>query len=199
MSGRLALAPAGGALLPHTHLRVRFEGGLELRLIDPRRFGMAVVVPTAGLAAFAPLAALGVDALDGALAEALVAAVRRSRSPIRSLLLDQTVVAGIGNIYATEALARARIHPLRRASALSPRRVAALARAVREVLEEALAAGGTTLEDGGFADADGNAGYFAVRLAVYGREGEPCHRCATAIRRQTLAGRSVFFCPRCQH
>jgi formamidopyrimidine-DNA glycosylase len=198
MSGRLALTRPAVPCVAHTHLRVRLAGDLELRFIDPRRFGMAVVGDGAAVRLLPPLAALGVDALDGDILGPLVAAAARSAAPIRSLLLDQTVLAGLGNIYANEALARAGIHPLRRASSLARRRVARLAEAVKTVLAEALAAGGTTLDDGGFADAAGNAGSFAVRLAVYGREGRPCGRCGATIRRQVAGGRSVFLCPRCQ-
>jgi formamidopyrimidine-DNA glycosylase len=108
------------------------------------------------------------------------------------------VLAGVGNIYANEALSRAGIHPLTPAARLSRARVRRLAAAVRAVLADALAAGGTTLADGGFADAEGRSGYFAVALDVYGREGEPCRRCGARVRRQVAAGRSCFFCPRCQ-
>jgi formamidopyrimidine-DNA glycosylase len=130
--------------------------------------------------------------------EALRRAMARARAPIRSVLLDQTVLAGLGNIYANEALARAGISPLRRARAISSERVGNLAAAVRRVLEEALEAGGTTLRDGGFVNASGDGGYFSVRLLVYGREGEPCFSCGTPIRRRVLTGRSVFYCPKCQ-
>jgi formamidopyrimidine-DNA glycosylase len=198
MSGRLVLRPHAAACEKHTHLRLRFEHGIELRLVDPRRFGMAVVVATAALPAFAPLAGLGPDALDGDVEGALLAAARRSRSPIRALLLDQRVVAGVGNIYASEALARAGVHPLRQAAAISSERVARLAGAVKAVLADALAAGGTTLADGGFSDASGNEGYFAVKLDVYGRKGHPCRACGSPIRRQVAGGRSVFYCARCQ-
>jgi len=198
MSGRLVLRPHAAACEKHTHLRLRFEHGIELRLVDPRRFGMAVVVATAVLPAFAPLAGLGADALDGDVEGALLAAARRSRSPIRALLLDQRVVAGVGNIYASEALARAGVHPLRQAAAISSERVARLAGAVKAVLADALAAGGTTLADGGFSDASGNEGYFAVKLDVYGRKGHPCRACGSPIRRQVAGGRSVFYCARCQ-
>lgn len=198
MSGRLALVRPEVACVAHTHLRIRFGDDLELRFIDPRRFGMAVVVGAGDVGAFPGLAELGVDALDGEIRGALAAAAARSASPIRALLLDQTVLAGLGNIYANEALARSGIHPLRRSSSLSRARVARLAEAVTAVLREALAAGGTTLEDGGFSDAAGNAGYFAMQLAVYGREGQPCGRCGTPVVRRVASGRSVFFCPRCQ-
>jgi formamidopyrimidine-DNA glycosylase len=198
MSGRLVLREHATACERHTHLRLRFDGDRELRLVDPRRFGMAVVVPTGKLPAFAPLAELGVDALDGDVTAALTTAARRSRSPIRALLLDQTIVAGVGNIYANEALSRAGIHPLRQARAISNERLASLAAAVQTVLADAVEAGGTTLADGGFSDAAGNEGYFAVRLDVYGRDGQPCRRCGSPIRRRVAGGRSVFHCPRCQ-
>ena len=198
MSGRLTVEPCRRPAAPHTHLRLRLAGGGELRLADPRRFGVALVLPTAALAGFAPLARLGADALLGDVEAALAAAAARSRSPIRSLLLDQRVLAGVGNIYAAEALARAGVHPLRPSSSLSRARVRRLAGAVVAVLAEAVAAGGTTLADGGFADATGNPGEFAVRLDAYGRAGEPCRRCGARIRRLVAAGRSAFYCPRCQ-
>ena len=198
MSGRLVLQPYTAACEKHTHLRVRFDDGRELRLVDPRRFGMAVVVATAALPVFAPLAQLGADALDGDGAGALMAAARRARAPIRALLLDQRVVAGVGNIYASEALARAGIHPLKRANAISSERLGRLAGAVTGVLADALVAGGTTLADGGFQDASGNEGDFAVQLDVYGREGHPCRTCGSVVRRRIAGGRSVFYCPRCQ-
>jgi formamidopyrimidine-DNA glycosylase len=198
MSGRLELHPPEAPCERHTHLRLAFEHGVELRFVDPRRFGMAVVLPVPELPAFAPLAALGVDALDGDVEAALLAAAPRARTPVRSLLLDQGVLSGVGNIYANEALARAGIHPLTPAASLSRARLRRLAAALRAVLADALAAGGTTLADGGFADAEGRGGYFAVALAVYGREGEPCRRCGARVRREVAAGRSCFFCPRCQ-
>ncbi len=198
MSGRMALVPRAAPCAAHTHLRLGFEEDCELRLIDPRRFGMAVVVASESVGSLPFLAELGVDALDGDIEAPLVAAAARSASPIRSLLLDQTVLAGLGNIYAAEALARSGVHPLRRASSIARARVIRLAAAVKAVLADALAAGGTTLADGGFSDAAGNAGYFAVRLAVYGRAGLPCARCGGPIRRRIAGGRSAFFCPRCQ-
>ncbi len=197
MSGRLVVRRPGEPREPHTHLVLAFDHGAEVRFSDPRRFGVATVVRLDRLASYPALARLGTDPVDGDVEGALQAA-RRSRSPIRSVLLDQTVLAGVGNIYANEALARARISPLRRASAISAFRVAGLARAVRDVLNEALDAGGTTLRDGGFVDADGDGGYFAVKLSVYGREGEPCPSCGAAIVRRTFTGRSAYFCRLCQ-
>ncbi|MCU0292687.1 MAG: bifunctional DNA-formamidopyrimidine glycosylase/DNA-(apurinic or apyrimidinic site) lyase [Thermoanaerobaculaceae bacterium] len=198
MSGRLLVAAPGQPVLPHTHLVVHFEGGRELWFVDPRRFGFAVVMPVEGLKAFPPLPELGPDPLTGDVEGALAAAACRQRAPVRSILLDQRVLAGIGNIYACEALFRAGIRPQRSVAELGARRRARLAVAVREVLQDALAAGGTTLADGGFSASDGQAGYFAVQLAVYGREGAPCRRCSRPVRRQALGGRSAYYCPSCQ-
>ncbi len=198
MSGQLVLRRPEEPNAPHTHLVLHMDHGFEVRFVDPRRFGVAVVLPPAGLENHAGLAGLGPDPLSEETERALLRAVARSRSPIRSVLLDQRVLAGLGNIYANEALAVAGILPARPARTISRRRVVRLASAIRTVLEKALADGGTTLRDGGFVNAAGEGGYFAVRLAVYGREGEPCTRCGRGIRRHVLAGRSAFYCPRCQ-
>lgn len=198
MSGRLLVTTPGQPLLPHTHLVLHFEEGRELRFVDPRRFGFAVVMPVREIGAFQPLPELGPDPLTGDVEAALAAAARRKHAPVRSILLDQRVLAGIGNIYACEALFRAGIRPQRSVADLSVRRRARLATAIREVLRDALAAGGTTLSDGGFSASDGQAGYFAVQLAVYDREGAPCQRCSRPVRRLVLAGRSAYYCPSCQ-
>jgi formamidopyrimidine-DNA glycosylase len=198
MSGRLCVAEQGMACAPHTHLRLALVGGGELRYVDPRRFGVAVVLAADRLAGFAPLAGLGCEPLAGEATEALVQASVRSRVPIRNLLLDQTVLAGVGNIYANEALARAGINPARPACTIARRRLVRLAECVREVVAEALEAGGTTLADGGFTDASGESGYFARSLRVYDREGLPCPACGSAIRRRVLSGRSTYLCSRCQ-
>ena len=197
MSGRMVIRRPEDPRAPHTHLVLALDHGGEVRFIDPRRFGVATVLGLGRLGSHPALARLGPDPVDGDVEGALQEA-RRSHSPIRSVLLDQRVLAGVGNIYANEALSRAGISPLRRASAISALRISDLARAVREVLNEALDAGGTTLRDGGFVNADGDGGYFAVRLSVYGREGAACSRCGSAIVRRALAGRSAFYCPRCQ-
>lgn len=197
MSGRLLVQPASSPAPAHTHLTLGFSGGRELRLVDPRRFGVAVVMPAEEVSLYPPLARLGVDPLDGDV-EAALASLAGRRAPIRNALLDQSVLAGLGNIYANEALARAGIRPTSPAGRLSPARRACLARAIRDTLADALAAGGTTLADGGFVDANGDGGYFAVALRVYGREGQPCQQCGTPIRRTALGGRSAFFCQRCQ-
>jgi formamidopyrimidine-DNA glycosylase len=198
MSGRLVLSPCGAPVDPHTHVRVIFAPPLELRFVDPRRFGVAVTLAASRLARHPGLAALGPDVLLDDFEPALRVGAARSRVAIRNLLLDQGVIAGLGNIYANEALARAGIRPERPASAISTPRLTRLACAIREVIADALADGGTTLDDEGFSDATGASGYFAVRLEVYGREGQPCRRCGGAIIRHTLTARSAYFCPRCQ-
>ncbi|MGE5235109.1 MAG: bifunctional DNA-formamidopyrimidine glycosylase/DNA-(apurinic or apyrimidinic site) lyase [Acidobacteriota bacterium] len=198
MSGRLLLSAPGFAVPRHTHLRLLFDHGLELRFVDPRRFGVAVVVPREELSRHPGLASLGPDVLTDDFGPCLRKQASRSRVAIRNLLLDQTVVAGLGNIYANEALARAGIRPLRAASRVSASRLATLEMAIRDVVAEALAAGGTTLDDEGFSDAAGSSGYFAIQLRVYGRQGQPCPRCGSTIVRRTATARSVFYCPRCQ-
>jgi formamidopyrimidine-DNA glycosylase len=198
MSGRLVLCRPEVSRAPHTHLVLRMDNGVEVRFVDPRRFGVALALRPEELGSHPGLARLGPDPLSAEIDAALLRAAARSRAPIRGVVLDQKVLAGLGNIYANEALARAGISPLRRARSISGKRIAALAGAIRAVLGEALEAGGTTLRDGGFVNASGDGGYFAVRLLVYGREGEPCVRCGTSIRRRTVTGRSVFYCPRCQ-
>jgi formamidopyrimidine-DNA glycosylase len=198
MSGRLTAAPAGAARPAHTHLVQHLSDGIELRYTDPRRFGVALAMPAARLGDHVGLRALGPDAWDGDFAASLHRRAGRSRVAIRNLLLDQSILAGLGNIYANEALARAGIRPATPASTVSRRRLAALEPAIRQVFDDALRAGGTTLDDEGFEDAAGVQGTFAVELLVYGREGLPCRWCGAAIRRVALANRSAYYCPRCQ-
>jgi formamidopyrimidine-DNA glycosylase len=197
MSGRLTLVPGGSCREPHEHLAIHLVSGRRLRLRDPRRFGLALVVPTAGLDADPHLVHLGVEPLDPAFSGRLLAdAARGRRGPVKALLMDARVVAGVGNIYASEALFAAGIHPRRSVARIAPGRWQRLAAALREVLERAIAQGGTTLAD--FADGEGREGSFQVALAVYGREGEPCPRCRARLRRTVQAGRSTFYCPGCQ-
>ncbi len=194
MSGRFH--PLEGLPGPHDH--VLFEAdGLRLAYADPRRFGSMDLVPTAEAAAHPLLAHIGPEPLgpdfDGA-ALAHVAAGRRT--PVKALLLDQRVVAGIGNIYASEALFRAGISPMRAAGRIARTRLDALADAVKAVLAEAIEAGGSTLRD--HAQVSGELGYFQHRFHVYGRAGEPCPACGGPVRRIVQSGRSSFHCPRCQ-
>jgi formamidopyrimidine-DNA glycosylase len=197
MSGRLTLVPEGEPEEPHEHVAFYLRSGRRLRLRDPRRFGMVLALPTARLPSDRHFAGLGVEPLspgfDGAV---LAAAAAGRRGPVKSFLMDAGVVVGVGNIYATESLFRARIHPTRSVARLSPARWERLAAVVVEVLREAIERGGTTLND--FADGEGNSGYFQISLSAYGRAGEPCPACGAPIRRIVQGGRSTFYCPRCQ-
>jgi formamidopyrimidine-DNA glycosylase len=197
MSGRLTLAAAGSPRERHEHLALHLEGGERLRLRDPRRFGLAFATATAALAHDTHLAHLGPEPLDPPLDGAALAGVLAgSRAPIKAALMDATRLVGVGNIYASEALFRAGIHPRRRAGGIGRERLDRLAAALVAVLEEAIREGGTTLND--FTDGLGAEGEFQVALAVYGGEGEPCPRCGAAIRRLVQSNRSTFYCPRCQ-
>jgi formamidopyrimidine-DNA glycosylase len=193
MSGQLRLEGGQAPRAPHTHVVWRLAGGSELRFVDPRRFGWVAVAPTVGQ--LPELAGLGPDPLAELSVAGLAAALAGSRAPIKAFLLDQGKVAGLGNIYVSEALHRAGIHPgtpARRTRA----RAAALVAAIRAALEQGIANRGTTLRD--YRDADGQAGSNAAALLVYGRDGAPCGRCGASIRRRVDAGRSTFFCARCQ-
>lgn len=193
MTGRLRIQPASEARASHTHVVFSLAGGDELRFIDPRRFGF--VAPGAPLAKLPELASLGPDPLTELDAETLARELDGVRAPIKAFLLDQTRIAGIGNIYACEALFLARIHPSTPAGR-ARKHAAALLAGVRETLEGGIARRGTTLRD--YVDAEGFAGDNAAALRVYGREGEPCFTCGTPIRRRVDSARSTFFCPNCQ-
>ncbi|MER2552506.1 MAG: bifunctional DNA-formamidopyrimidine glycosylase/DNA-(apurinic or apyrimidinic site) lyase [Thauera sp.] len=195
MSGSLRVVEGDEAPGKHDHVDFVF-GERALRLRDPRRFGM--VVWQAGEAASHPLlAGLGPEPLDdGFDAECLLRATRGLRAPIKHVLMDSRRVVGVGNIYASESLFRARIHPLEAAGRLGPQRCARLVAAVRATLAAAIEAGGSTLRD--FVGGDGRPGYFQQQYFVYSRDGEPCRVCATPVRRILSAQRATFFCPRCQ-
>jgi formamidopyrimidine-DNA glycosylase len=201
MSGSLAWlegARAQRAPGPHDHFDLLTDRG-TLRLTDPRRFGAVVYSkaldekPSAKL-----LAGLGAEPFDPAFtAQDFRAALRRRRAPIKAVLLAGEVVVGAGNIYACEALYRAGIHPASSASRIGPARAARLLQALRDTLSQAVTLGGSTLRD--FAGAHGEAGAFQERAAaVYGREGQPCVRCGSLIRRIVQGQRSTYYCPRCQ-
>ena len=196
MSGRLTLVPEGAPARAHDHVDLRFEGARALRLTDPRRFGAMLWV--AGKAEdHALLRGLGLEPLEPAFTgKALHEKARGRRVAVKQFLMDSRIVTGVGNIYASEALFHAGIHPLRSVSRISLARWERLAASVRSTLERALAAGGTTLRD--FASAEGHAGAFQHQRAVYGREGERCIRCGTPIRALRQGQRSTFYCPACQ-
>ena len=196
MTGRFLITKRAAPRAKHTHV-VLALGARELRFVDPRRFGQIDVVERAAERSHPALADLGPDPLvDGIDRAALFARSRNKRATLKAFVLDQTVIAGVGNIYASEALWRARLRPSRRAYRLTVADTARLADAILEVLHHALDKGGTSLRD--FVDADGAAGENADYLWVYGREGEPCLRCKTPLRRSVLQGRATYFCPTCQ-
>jgi len=197
MSGRFTLTPAAAPAALHEHLAFHLDRGERLRLVDPRRFGVAFVRPTARLPDDPHFVHLGVEPLGEELtADFLAGEARGRRTPVKSFLMDARIVVGVGNIYACEALWLSGVHPRRAAGRIGARRWAELTEAVRTVLGRAIEEGGTTLND--FTDGEGNAGYFQVSLSAYGREGVPCRRCRRPIRRIVQAGRSTFYCPGCQ-
>jgi len=195
MSGSLRVLPSDTTPGKHDHVDIIF-GEQLLRLHDPRRFGAVLWVPRPATE-HALLAHLGIEPLeedfDGAW---LFAATRKSTTPIKLWIMNAQRVVGIGNIYASESLFRARIHPDTPAGRLSAQRCARLAECVKSTLQDALAAGGSTLRD--FVAVNGNSGYFQQNYFVYAREGEPCRVCMTPIRKQIMGQRSTFFCIRCQ-
>lgn len=195
MSGSLRIVPPSTPLRPHDHVELAF-GEHCLRLHDPRRFG--AVLWTAGDPLVHPrLRDLGPEPLsadfDGGYLRGQAA---RRRVAIKSLLMDGRVVVGVGNIYATEALFRAGIHPLRASQRVSAQRLDRLAHEVKSVLSYAIERGGTTLRD--FLDESGNPGYFAQELLAYGRAGQPCKRCGGVIRTRLIGQRASAYCPGCQ-
>ncbi|MEJ2591991.1 MAG: bifunctional DNA-formamidopyrimidine glycosylase/DNA-(apurinic or apyrimidinic site) lyase [Candidatus Thiodiazotropha sp.] len=196
MSGSLRVLDAGTPAGKHDHLDLRLEGGKCLRLRDPRRFGAALWA-SGDAAAHPLLASLGPEPFDEAFdGSCLHREGMRRRSAVKNLIMDSHVVVGVGNIYASESLFRAGIHPQRPSNRISAVRYDLLARAIRQVLNAAIAQGGTTLRD--FQREDGRPGYFAQELQVYGRTGEPCPGCGNPVNSRVIGQRSSFFCPRCQ-
>jgi formamidopyrimidine-DNA glycosylase len=179
----------------HDHLLIETDDGHRLALNDPRRFGSVDLVETDQLSDWPPFKALGPEPLDLDSRELRKRLAGRTAA-IKLLLLDQRIVAGLGNIYVCEALYRAGIHPKRAGGSLSLERLKKLVPAIHDVLAEAIAAGGSTLRN--FASPDGELGYFSKSFAVYDREGEPC-RCGGQVKRIVQGGRSTFYCPKCQH
>lgn len=198
MSGRLIVRRQRSvAPHKHDHLVLYFGDGRELVLNDPRRFGLVLLTRwEEELAAHPFFAGLGVEPLAAEFSpEYLKSALAKRTAPVKPALMDQRVVVGVGNIYASEALFRAGLHPETPANVCADR-TDALVTAIREVLEAAIAAGGSTLRN--YAQASGESGYFQHHFNVYGREGQPCFTCAAPIRRIVQAGRATFFCPACQ-
>ena len=196
MSGSLRVLPTDAPWLKHDHYELRLDTGGCLRFNDPRRFGSLHWV-TGDPLEHPLLAGLGPEPLDRGFGGADLAGRARGRKvAIKQFLMDQRVVVGVGNIYASEALFRAGIHPRRAAGKVSAERFERLADGVRTVLGEAIRQGGTTLRD--YVSADGTPGYFRQKLFVYERDGQPCRRCRTPIRKLAQGQRSTYFCPACQ-
>jgi len=200
MSGRWLFSdPAEGEPLPHVHARIGFADGSELRFQDPRRFGLLRLVRGERLARDRAIASLGPDPLaNPPTAESLRARARGLTASVKSFLLDQKKIAGIGNIYASEILHRARVDPRRRSGALSAAEWSAIAAGIPAVLNEAITHSGTTLSDSVYSTPWNEPGEYGDQLRVYDREREPCRSCGTPIRRIVQGQRATFFCPRCQ-
>jgi formamidopyrimidine-DNA glycosylase len=202
MSGQLLVQPVGAP--DEKHLRVRFDftdGGPELRFVDQRTFGGFLVddlVTVDGARLPSAIAHIGRDPMDPDFSvQSAVAALRRKKTELKRALLDQTLVSGIGNIYADEALWRSRLHWTRPTEGISRAKATEVLAAATDVMREALGQGGTSF-DALYVNVNGQSGYFDRSLAVYGQEGLPCGRCGTAIRREPFMNRSSYFCPRCQ-
>ena len=194
MSGRWRVDPSD--LLPHDHLLIETGDGRRLALNDARRFGFVDLVHSTAIDAYPPFAAMGPEPLGPELTgKYLLAALAGRKASIKLMLLDQRIVAGLGNIYVCEALFLARISPKRAAGRISLPRLERLIEAIRAVLLSAIEAGGSSLRD--YARPDGELGYFSKQFAVYGREGQPC-ACGGTVRRYAEGGRSTFWCPTCQ-
>src|SRR5271155_3798692 len=189
MTGRLQVCEPQTDILKHTHAILKLASGKELRFVDPRRFGRLSVAHAGGFDAG------GVEPLEADL-DRFIAMFRGRNPPIKSALLNQKLLRGVGNIYADESLFRAGIRPRRRATTISREQFAKLLSAVQKVLKEAIALGGSSISD--YVDADGEEGFFQLQHRVYGREGEPCLVCKTPIKRVVIAGRSSHYCPKCQ-
>lgn len=197
MSGSLRIAGAGQDWKRHDHVGISFDYDLQLRYHDPRRFGLVLWLPPGAERNHPLLEKLGPEPLEATFTrDALHAACRKRTIPIKQVIMDASVVVGVGNIYASEALFRAGIRPQTRASDLSRPRLERLTGAIRQVLGEAIAQGGTTLRD--FVNSNGQPGYFRQQLSVYDRCGEPCRICKTPIRRTVIGQRSTFWCQKCQ-
>jgi formamidopyrimidine-DNA glycosylase len=189
-----------GRLAVHDHVVLTMEGGARITLNDPRRFGALDLLPTEGAEAHPLLAGLGPEPMGNAFhAGHLAGRLKGRRAPIKAALLDQRNVAGLGNIYVCEALFRSGIHPVRAAGRIGAARLERLTATIRQVLAEAIEAGGSSLRD--YRQADGALGYFQHDFKVYDREGQACVTpgCAGQVRRIVQSGRSTWFCPRCQH
>lgn len=193
MTGQMAPSPADKPREKHTHVCLLLDDGRELRYTDARRFGRIAYLTEVPLAK--ELTRFGADPLEVG-KEEFLKRIRGRHARIKALLLDQSVLRGVGNIYADESLWRAKIHPAHLAAKLTREQVGTLWRALQEILRRAIVLRGSSISD--FLDAEGRPGEYQRRHRAYGREGKSCHRCKTAVRRGIVAGRSSYFCPNCQ-
>ncbi len=205
MTGRFTVDTSGvggfhhetGGGEAHDHVVFRMEDGTRVTYNDPRRFGFMELWPAATFETYPRLAGMGPEPLTNHFSAAyLNEALKGKKAPIKAALLDQSIIAGLGNIYVCEALWRAKVSPKRLAASVPGQRAERLAVAINEVIGEAISAGGSSISD--FASASGELGYFQHRFAVYDREGEDCPACAATVRRLVQSGRSSFYCPACQ-
>lgn len=187
MTGRLLVCSAESEIAKHTHAILRLASGRELRFVDPRRFGRLAVIEE-----FAPPGAepLSISPADFAIL------FHGRKTPIKSALLNQRLLSGVGNIYADEALYRAKVRPRRRVASLTKDELRLLHKGLQQVLQEAIRLGGSSISD--YVDSEGQEGFFQLKHRVYGREGHPCRKCSTPIKRVVIAGRSSHYCPKCQ-
>jgi formamidopyrimidine-DNA glycosylase len=189
MTGRLQVCEPEAEVAKHTHAILKLKSGRELRFVDPRRFGRLSVAQAGDFAA------TGVEPLEVDL-DRFITLFRGRKTPIKSALLNQNLLRGVGNIYADESLFRSNLRPRRRASTITRDQLGKLLLAIREVLKEAIALGGSSISD--YVNSDGEEGFFQLQHRVYGRESEPCLVCKTPIKRIVIAGRSSHYCPKCQ-
>jgi len=194
MTGQLLIASPTTETAKHTHAVLKLKSGRELRFVDFRRFGRLAVVRM-GTEQDTGFAAAGAEPLDIKI-EDFIPLFRGRKTPIKSALLNQKLLSGVGNIYADESLFRAKIRPRRRAASLTTVELRKLYKGLRDVLHQAIKLGGSSVSD--YVDAEGREGFFQLKHRVYGREGKPCLVCGTPIKRVIIAGRSSHYCPHCQ-
>jgi formamidopyrimidine-DNA glycosylase len=194
MTGHLAPATPAEPAAKHTHVWLELDDGRQLRYTDPRRFGRMAFL--SGTLLNEELVRFGAEPLE-ITDDEFVRRIRSRKARIKALLLDQSVLRGVGNIYADESLWRAKIHPARLGKSITRDQARVLRRALQDVLRKAISLNGSSISD--FLDPDGEPGSYQMHHRAYGREGKPCFRCRATIRRTIVAGRSSFYCPRCQH
>lgn len=197
MTGRLGLFPAGSPKAKHDHLRLQLDNGMQLRFNDTRRFGFIQVLPPGHNFADTLLSSLGPEPLDRDFTpQYLQKLAAGKKRPLKTFLMDSRTVVGIGNIYASEILFHAGLNPEKEIDGLTMKEWEKIVTSSRYILKKAIESGGTTISD--FVNESGQSGYFQLELQAYGRQGKPCDACSSPISRKIMAGRSTFFCPRCQ-